>query len=181
MLTESDVLRQRRSWPHGRRKFTKRQVLAQWKEQRESAHTANNLTSSQVAKDKEMAITAQESTFTPIDEGVYVAGFFGWEEAEDKGFGPGIKLIWTFTDERKDNGDPLDIWQFCSQKLTPKSALWNVMKGLGRTPTLGTSYELDELLDPCIGTEANLTIKHVEGGKGPRAKVTDVTPLKVKR
>ena len=128
-----------------------------------------------------MAITAQESTFTPIDEGVYTAMFSGWEEAEDKGFGPGIKLIWTFSDERKDNGDPLDIWQFVSQKLTPRSTLWGVLKGVGQTPTLGQSYELDELLDPCVGVEVNLTIKHTDGQNGPRAKVADVLPLKAKK
>ena len=118
-----------------------------------------------------MAITAQESTFTPINEGVHDAMFSGWEEAEDKGFGPGIKIVWSLTAE-----DDKDIWQFTSQKLSPKSTLWAVLKGLGQSPTLGTTYELDELLDPCVGVLATLVIKHEDGPNGPRAKVKDVLP-----
>lgn len=127
-----------------------------------------------------MAITAQESTFTPIAEGIYPGLLAGFEEAEDKGFGPGVKLIWTLTDELDNDGQPKDLWQFVSQKLSPKSALWGVLKGCGNTPTLGESYELDDLFVPCIGVPVNLVVKHADGPNGPRAKVADVLPGKKK-
>ena len=122
-----------------------------------------------------MPITAQESSFTPVNEGVHDAMFSGWEEAEDKGFGPGIKIVWSLLNEQDQ-----DIWQFTSQKLSPKSTLWSVLKGLGQTPTLGTTYELDELLDPCVGVAVTLVIKHEDGPNGPRAKVKDVLPTNKK-
>lgn len=126
-----------------------------------------------------MAITAQESTFEPVAEGIYKGMLMEWEEAEDKGFGPGIKLMWNLVDEPdKANGDPADIWQFCSQKLTPRSNFWNILKGMGCEPTLGETYELEELLDPCVGTVVNLVVKHEDGPNGPRAKVKDVLPEK---
>lgn len=126
-----------------------------------------------------MSITATESTFEPVAEGIHEAMLMGWEEAEDRGYGPGLKLIWNLVNEPdKANGDPADLWQFVSQKLTPKSALWGVLKGLGHPAVLGETYELDELLDPCVGALANLVVKHEDGTNGPRAKVKDVLPMK---
>lgn len=127
-----------------------------------------------------MAITAQESTYTPIAEGIYKAVLAGYEEAEDRGFGPGVKLIWTLEDEKDSKGEPKDLWQFVSQKLSPRSALWAVLKGCGFTPTLGETYELDDLFSPCIGVSVNLVVKHADGPNGPREKVADVLPTKQK-
>lgn len=122
-----------------------------------------------------MAITAKESTFEPVAEGIHEGLLTGYDIAEDKGFGPGYKLIWTLPDTKKgDDGEPQDIWQFVSQKLSPKSTLWGVLKGCGFTPTIGETYEDDDLFSPCIGVPVNLVIKHVDGPNGPRAKVTDV-------
>lgn len=124
-------------------------------------------------------LTAQESTFEPVSEGIHNAMLAGWEETEGGQFGPGIKLVWNLTEQPdKANGDPADLWQFVSQKLTPKSTLWNVLKGLGRTPTLGETYELADLLDPCVGLLGTLVVKHEDGPNGPRAKVKDVLPAK---
>ena len=122
-----------------------------------------------------MALTAQESTFELVSEGIHDGMLSGWEETPAGQYGPGIKIIWYLTNEPdKANGDPADIWQFVSQKLTPKSNLWALLKGLGNAPTMGKQYELEELLDPLVGTTANLVIRHEDGPNGPRAKVKDV-------
>lgn len=122
-------------------------------------------------------LVAQESTFEPVNEGIHAAMFSGWEGTKAGLYGPGIKIIWNLVDEPdKANGDPADLWQFVSQKLTPKSKLWGMLKGLGRTPVLGETYELDALLDPCVGQLASLVVKHEDGPNGPRAKVLDVLP-----
>lgn len=179
MVTWEQIMAQRRR-PHRSGRLPKGVLLQKWKERNESAQQAavNESTGSIAPKDKTMAIKAQESTFTPIDEGIYKAMFSGWEEAPDKGFGPGIKVIWTLSDERKADSDPLDVWHFFSQKLTPKSVFWNVLKGCGQIPVMFDERELDGWLDPCVGVEANIVIKHEDKGNGPRAKVTDVLPLK---
>lgn len=125
-------------------------------------------------------ITVAESTFEPVSEGIHEAMLAGWEEAEDRGFGPGVKLIWNLINEPdKANGDPADIWQFVSQKASPKSALGGVLKGLGAFPAFG-EYELADILDPCVGKLAMLVVKHEDGPQGPRAKVKDVLPTKAK-
>ena len=129
-----------------------------------------------------MPITATESTFELVTEGIHEAMFSGWEEADDRGFGPGLKLIWNLINEPdKANGDSADIWQFTSQKLSKKSAIWGVLKGLGNEPTVGAEYEdWGGWLDPCVGTIVNLVVKHEDGPNGPRAKVKDVLPSKRK-
>jgi ribosomal protein L37E len=115
-------------------------------------------------------ITATESTFEGLAEGIHEGMLVGYEEAPDMGFGPGIKLIW--------NIDDRDEWQFCSQKLSPKSNFWGILKGLGVTPEVGKTYDLDELIGGLVGTSAHLVVREVDTPKGPRNKIVEVMPLK---
>lgn len=124
-----------------------------------------------------MSITAQESSFEELAENIYPATLSAWEETAGGQYGPGVKIIWTLHGLEKSNGDPQDKWQFVTQKLTPKSTLWAICKTLGEMPVLGRSYEVDEVMDPLVGTQANLVIKHEDTPNGPRARVTEVMAL----
>ena len=117
-------------------------------------------------------ITAKDSSFEQMEEGIHEGILVGYEEAEDKGFGPGIKFIWEVGDRQE--------WQYTSQKLSTKSNLWGLLKSLGQTPEVGTSYELEDLLDPLIGSEAHLVVKEVDTPTGPRNKIVEVMPKKGK-
>lgn len=118
-----------------------------------------------------MAITATNTTtdFEKPADGIYEATFSGWEEPEPHpAFGPGVKLIWQLPDGN-------DKWQFCSQKLSPKATLRIVVQALGAVVSPGKSYELDDLLNPLVGSKAQILIKTGEDG---RQKVTDILPAK---
>ena len=62
------------------------------------------------------------------------------------------------------------MWHWCSQKMTPNSKLWKLAQDLGVQPVLGVTFNTDVL----IGRRANLVVKHVEGTKGPQAKIVDM-------
>lgn len=121
-----------------------------------------------------MTITAKESTFEEMTEGVYTGIFRGWEDAGASQYGPGVKLIWALPDLLDKDNAPREKWQFASQTLTPRTKLWGICKALGAEPVLGSDYELDELLDPLVGAQATLVVTHDDAGK---AKITNVLPM----
>src|SRR5690349_2999228 len=111
------------------------------------------------SKGQMTTITAKQYELRP--EGIYPGTFTAWEETEAGQWGPGVKLAFTHgvRDDRKPDQDCL----FASQKLTPKSSLWKILTRMGASPLLGQSYELDALIDPLIGFNGNLIIKHLDG------------------
>lgn len=124
-----------------------------------------------------MTITAKE--FEGLKPGMYPGDLEGYEEA-DGNFGPSIKLIWALFEKdgvtplKKADGEQITKWQWVSQKLTPRSNLWNLLKSLGMTPVLGQEYEVDELMAPHVGRRASLMIKLVDTPTGPTDKIVDI-------
>lgn len=117
-------------------------------------------------------LTATESA-PFLDEGMYPATVNAIGEEEGQ-FGPQFKFTWVLDGKFHEKGDkagqPIDIWDWCSQKLTPKSKLWQIAIGLGVQPVLGQGFDTDDLL----GRRANLVIKHVDTATGPKAKIVDM-------
>ena len=118
-----------------------------------------------------MTITAKP--FEGLKPGMYPATLEGY--AEDWGeFGPSIKLIWALDGMTNADGEQVTKWQWVSQKLTPRSNLWNILKTLGTTPVFNQDYEVDELLAPLVGASVQLMIKQVDGPQGPQDKIVDM-------
>ena len=117
-------------------------------------------------------VTASESS-PFLDEGMYPATVMAITEEEGQ-FGPQFKFTWVLDGKFHEKGDkagqPIDIWDWCSQKLTPKSKLWQVATSLNVQPVLGQGFDTDDLL----GRRANLVIKHVDTTSGPKAKIVDM-------
>lgn len=85
------------------------------------------------------------------------------QEAEDRGFGPGLKWIVNLDGETDPfNDEPRETWAFSSQKLSPRSKLFKWAKGvLGETamPDPGGSLELSKM----IGARVKVMFEHVPG------------------
>ncbi len=121
-----------------------------------------------------MTITAKP--FEGLKPGLYPATLDGYEEDSGE-FGPSIKLIWGLDGLTNADGDAITKWQWVSQKLTPRSNLWNVLKTLGFTPVLNQDYEVDELMAPHVGARVQLMIKMVDGANGPQERITDMVAV----
>lgn len=118
-----------------------------------------------------MTITAKP--FEGLKPGMYPATLDGYEEDSGE-FGPSIKLIWALDGMTNADGEQVTKWQWVSQKLTPRSNLWNILKTLGTTPVFNQDYEVDELLAPQVGAHVQLMIKQVDGAQGPQDKIVDM-------
>ena len=120
-------------------------------------------------------ITATESSpFVP--EGVYPATVASIEEqaSTTPGWADQFKFIFVLDGKFYEQGDkagqPMDMWHYVSQKLTPKSHLWATAVALGVQPVLGADFDTDSL----IGKKAQLVVKHVDTATGPKAKIVDM-------
>jgi hypothetical protein len=85
------------------------------------------------------------------------------EEAEDRGFGPGLKWIINLDGETDAiSGEPRDTWAFCSQKLSPRSKLYKWARGvLGEAgmPAAGGTLDLTSI----IGARVKVMFEQVPG------------------
>lgn len=119
-------------------------------------------------------ITATEST-PFVDEGVYFATVQSVEEqpSTTPGWADQFKFVFTldgkFYDQGEKAGQPMDMWHYVSQKLTPKSNLWATAVALGVQPVLGQDLDTDQF----FGKKAQLVVKHVDTATGPKAKIVD--------
>jgi hypothetical protein len=69
------------------------------------------------------------------------------EETTEGQWGPGLKFIIVLDgEEAADDGYPRETWAFASQKLSPRSKLYQWAKGLGWNPDDGT-LDLEEYID----------------------------------
>ena len=120
-------------------------------------------------------IAAESMPF--INEGLYLGTVAEIEDDPSGKFGPQFKFVWTLDGQYHDQGDkegqPIQQWDWCSQKLTPKSKLWSVAVTLGKTPVLGQPLNTDDLL----GKKAQLVIKHIDTASGPKARIVDMMKI----
>jgi len=104
-----------------------------------------------------MAIRIKKSTFTLHPEGFYTGELVEIAEEESE-YGPRIKFVFE-TGEKKENGESLGIWHYCSPKLSPLSKLSTTLTGI-----LGCKFDdLEEEFDLAglKGRKTRITVKHV--------------------
>ncbi len=105
-----------------------------------------------------MSLRIQKSTFEMHPEGFFEAEVVSIEQEESE-YGSRIKMILE-TDRIGENGSPLNIWHYCSPKLSKKSKLAQTVTGI-----LGCKFdELDDDFDleSLIGKQTRITVKHTE-------------------
>ncbi len=105
-----------------------------------------------------------------IEAGIYAATVTGVEPAEGT-FGEQIKFSFSVDGQTTEDGDPLELWGWASQKLNPKSKLWKWAKVLtGQEPVKGTVFDVEDL----VGKRCSLLVIREETDEGVRCKVKDV-------
>lgn len=112
-----------------------------------------------------LTVTMQESGgFELHEESEWYEGTItSIEEAEDRGFGPGLKWIINLDGETDAiSGEPRDTWAFSSQKLSPRSKLYKWARGvLGEAamPAAGGTLNLASI----IGARVKVIFEHTPG------------------
>lgn len=112
-----------------------------------------------------LTVTMSESGgFELHEEGEFYEGTLtSIEEAEDRGFGPGLKWIINLDGETDAiSGLPRDTWAFSSQKLSPRSKLYKWAKGvLGEAALPAPGGTLD--LGSIVGARVKIMFEHAPG------------------
>jgi hypothetical protein len=109
-----------------------------------------------------MPIHIQKTTFELHPEGFFKAEVVDVQQEESE-YGPRIKMVLE-TDRIGENGQNLNIWHYCSPKLSKKSKLAQTVTGI-----LGCKFdELDDDFDleTLIGLRTQITVKHTESQSG---------------
>jgi hypothetical protein len=107
-----------------------------------------------------------------LEPGTYSARVAAVEPA-DGGFGSQVKLSFAVDGETTDDGEPLVLWAWASQKLNPKTKLWRFVGAItGSAPVKGQPFDVESL----IGAPCRLQVGEVQTDDGPRIRVTDVLP-----
>jgi hypothetical protein len=105
-----------------------------------------------------MSLRIQKSTFEKHPEGFFEAKVVSIEQEESE-YGPRIKMILE-TDQIGENGQNLNIWHYCSEKLSKKSKLAQTVTGI-----LGCKFdELDDDFDLeiLLGKRTKIIVKHAD-------------------
>jgi hypothetical protein len=82
------------------------------------------------------------------------------EETEGQ-WGPGLKWIIELDGELNDDNTPRETWAFCSQKLSPRSKLYQWLKGLdpAAIPDAGETVDLETF----IGERVQVMFERYDG------------------
>lgn len=105
-----------------------------------------------------------------LDAGTYAATVAAVEPA-DGSFGSQVKFSFAVTGQTTEDGEPLVLWGWASQKLNPLTKLWKWIKAItGTEPTKGLPFDVEGL----IGAACRLQVGEVETADGPRVRITDV-------
>lgn len=92
------------------------------------------------------------------------------EEAEDRGYGPGLKWVFHLDGEVDEiSGTPRETWGFSGQKITPRTKAGRWVTGIrGSLPEAGQPVDLSQL----IGARVQVMFEHGEGLDRDGNKVT---------
>lgn len=108
------------------------------------------------------------------EPGKYIVECIDIEDAPDKGFGPGVKWIFSLTDAQTGVQYDSDLWQFTSTKMGPKAKARPIIEGL-----LGRPLEVREVPDSreLIGRKMVAMVIHEPRDDGSlKATVTSCKP-----
>lgn len=92
--------------------------------------------------------------------------------------GPRFRLVYTLGGMQDEEGKPVTMFAWCSQKLTTgakQSNLWTLAETLGAPPQKGVPYDVHAQL---IGKPCQVVINIKDGASGPRPQVANVLPAK---
>lgn len=126
-----------------------------------------------------LTMTMTDSDFEKREENEwYPATIVGFEEADDAGYGPGIKWILELEGE-----EGREQWAFSSQKLSPRSKTYKWVKGIDESvlPEPGGVFNIEVLAGRSIFVEFGPSesnpdkqvITRMKGRKGTGSKVAD--------
>lgn len=105
-------------------------------------------------------VTMRESSFELYEaDEWYPASLAGIEETDDNGFGPGVKWILAL-----DEDPEREQWAFSSQKLSPKSKLYQWVKAIDEAllPDAGGVLNLEQI----VGRDVDVMFEHIVGDDG---------------
>ena len=119
----------------------------------------------------DITITATEGgEFPDIEAGAYAADITDIQ-ATDGQFGAQVKFVFTLTERKKDDGGPIEMWAWASQKLSPQSKLWRwIATVTGEKPVVDQAYRVTQLQ----GRPCQILVNIVDTEQGPRPRVVDV-------
>jgi hypothetical protein len=124
-----------------------------------------------------LTITATESGgFANHEEGDWYPGQLTRIEETDSDWGPGLKWVVTIDGEVADNGETIETWAYCSQKLSPRSKLYAWLKGFGITPEPGEHVDLEDL----VGKRVEVMFEEYAGTDNDGNPVTKEKVVKIR-
>lgn len=82
-------------------------------------------------------------------------------EETDGQWGPGLKWIIEINGETHDDGNPRETWAFCSQKLSPRSKLYQWLKGLDPAAIPDAGDEID--MEQFVGARVQVMFERYAG------------------
>lgn len=110
-----------------------------------------------------LQIPVEESAaFELHEEGEYYLGtLYAIEEAEDRGYGPGLKWVFHLDGETDAiNDEPRETWGFSGQKITQRTKAGRWVTGiLGTLPPPGQVVDLGAL----VGARVQVMFEHTAG------------------
>ena len=110
-----------------------------------------------------------------VEVAVYQATVMKVEPA-DGTFDEQVKFTFRLDEHRTEDGYPVELWGWVSQKLNPMSKLWRWVVFLGAELDKGTAFDMEDL----VGKSCSLLVIREETDKGVRCKVKDVLRAKQK-
>lgn len=120
---------------------------------------------------EEIVLEATEAkSFISLENGAYPATITAIEPADGQ-YGPQVKFDFTLDNAKTEDGEPVVLWGWCSQKLNPRTKLFEwYTTVMGKAPVVGQAHKLSEMM----GRKCRVVVEKEETDDGPRTRVTGV-------
>lgn len=124
----------------------------------------------------------QSGAWAELEPGVYDATLTAIEDVGvSPAFpdsGPRFRIVYTLDGMEDDDGQPVKMFDWCSQKLTTgakQSNLWKLTEALGVPPQKGVPYDVEAQL---VGKRCQVVINTKDTQNGPRPGIASILPPK---
>lgn len=122
----------------------------------------------------------QSGAWADLEPGVYEATLTAIEDvgvsAAYPDSGPRFRLVYTLDGVMDEEGKPVTMFSWCSQKLTTgakQSNLWALAETLGAPPQKGVPYDVEAQL---AGKRCQVVVNLKDTQNGPRPGIANVLP-----
>lgn len=120
----------------------------------------------------ELTVTAGSDAFLHEPDEWLPGQVVNIQEAEDRGFGPGLK--WIIELDEDEAGD--ETWAFCSQSLSPRSKLYGWLKALGADLDNGAVVDLEQY----VGKRVDVMFERYQGTAADGSDVEKEKVVKIR-